>query len=138
LHVPPEIAAEVRAVTDALAERGYRPVNERYDAGSFGNLLMVLERDAALVRLVRDRGQWFIEATPRGADDWFAPVVWHAALVAPIPPAETLSFDAQAQLLLGDLDQIEAASAVGESRLLEELRAVREARARTRREMPPG
>ncbi|HWH96615.1 MAG TPA: hypothetical protein VNT03_22320 [Baekduia sp.] len=131
--VPPE----VRAVADELRDRGYTLVGEHYAEAGFGNALMALGHDATLVRLVRDRGRWFVEAAPRGTDEWFAPVVWHAALLGSVPASETRAFAGQAELLLADLDQIEGASAAGGDDLLNKLRVSRDRRAHARRGIPP-
>lgn len=138
--IPPEaVDPEVLRLANELRDRGYSIVRERYDAASFGDALIVLEFDTSLVRLVRDRGQWFVELSCGGVDDWFAPVAWHNALVGPISPAETLSFSAQAQLLPADLPRIQVAcdTLAPDSQVLEELRSAREHRAAARREMPP-
>ncbi len=43
-----------------LVERGFVVVSDRYDAASFGDQEIALTRPIA-VRLVRDRGQWWID-----------------------------------------------------------------------------
>jgi hypothetical protein len=131
------IPQAAQAVLDELIRRGYSITDGRYDENSFGDALVVLERNGTLVRLVRDRGQWFVEVGPAPGDVWFSPVVWHAFLESSMPPLETTSFDAQAQLLLADLARIEMANRnLGEQELAA-LRGWRSRRAEERRSMPP-
>ena len=40
-------------------------------SGDFGEEQQVWERGGALVRLTRDRGQWWCELSRRGWSDWF-------------------------------------------------------------------
>lgn len=97
-----------------------------------------MEGDTVIVRLVRDRGQWFVEAAPRGADDWFSPVTWHDALVAPIAPSRSVPFEEQSALLLEDIAQIELACSANSAEIEKRLDAAREDRARARRELSSG
>jgi hypothetical protein len=127
----------VRGLLDELLRRGYAVVEERYDEDSFGNAVVVLERNGTRVRLVRDRGEWFVEVAGASEGDWFAPVVWHAFLESSMPPLGTTSFDGQARLLLADLGRIEATNSDFSERDLAGLRAWRSRRAEARRAMPP-
>lgn len=138
MEIPADvISPAARALLDELGRRGYAIGEERYDEDSFGNGLIVLERNDTLVRLVRDRGQWFVEVAGAAGSDWFAPVVWHAFLESSMPPLETASFDEQSELLLADLDRIETVSDGFGEQELADLRAWRSRRAEARRTMPP-
>jgi hypothetical protein len=138
VHIPADaFLPPVRALLDELLGRGYATGEERYDEDSFGNALVVLERDGTLVRLVRDRGQWFVEVAGAAEGDWFAPVVWHAFLESSMPPLDTTSFDVQAQLILADLGRIETTNSNFSEQDLAGLRAWRSRRAEARRAIPP-
>lgn len=60
-------AAEVRA----LVAREQFVVDSARVSEGFGDEQQVWERDGALVRLTRDRGQWWCELSRRGWSDWF-------------------------------------------------------------------
>src|SRR5438067_1243370 len=101
------ISSEAQALIDRLQARGYLAIEERYDERRFGDAVVTLKRDSTLIRLVRDRGQWFVEVCGPGGEDWFAPIIWSAFLDSSMPSLETASFDAQARALLDDLGRIE-------------------------------
>ncbi|MGH7643938.1 MAG: hypothetical protein ACRENX_13190 [Candidatus Dormibacteria bacterium] len=127
----------VRALLDELLRRGYAIGEERYDESSFGNALVILKRNDTVVRLVRDRGQWFVEVAGAAEGDWFAPVIWHAFLESSMPPLEATSLDGQAQLLLADLARIETTNSDFSEQDLAGLQTWRSRRAEARRAMPP-
>jgi hypothetical protein len=131
------IPSAVQGLLDDLLRRGYEIGEDRYDEDVFGNALVVLERNDTLVRLVRDRGQWFVEVAGATEGDWFAPVVWHAFLESSMPPLDATSFDGQTQLLLADLGRIETSNSDFSDQDLAGLQAWRSRRAEARRAMPP-
>jgi hypothetical protein len=54
-----------------VERRGFRTLAGGYDAESFGNALVVLESEDYSIRLVRDRGQVFVElASPVDPGNW--------------------------------------------------------------------
>lgn len=128
------IPPEAEALADDLQRRGYSVAEERYDEASFGNTLIVLERDTTRVRLVRDRGQWFVEVA--GGHDWFSPVIWRAFLESSMPPVEIVPLAVQARWLLDDLGRIQAIGDLTEDQLAD-LNDRRSRRAAARRELPP-
>lgn len=138
MEIPADaIPSTVQGLLDELLRRGYEIGEDRYDEDVFGNALVVLGRNDTLVRLVRDRGQWFVEVAGATGGDWFTPVVWHAFLESKMPSLEAASFDAQARLVLGNLLRIETVNSdLGEQQLAD-LRAWRSRRAEARRAMPP-
>jgi hypothetical protein len=103
-RIPPE----GQRLLDELQRHGYAIAEERQGADHFGDALAVLACDRARVRVVRDRGQWFVEAAGARGDEWFAPVIWKAFLDGSAPPAEAASFEDQARLLLDEREAIEA------------------------------
>lgn len=60
-------AREVRR----FVEREHFLVDSTITIGGFGDEQRVWERDGALVRLTKDRGQWWCELSHRGCTDWF-------------------------------------------------------------------
>jgi hypothetical protein len=55
-----------------LLDRGYRRVHDRVDEHHFGSGLLLLIRNEARVRIVNDRGLWFVEIGSAAApDEWF-------------------------------------------------------------------
>jgi hypothetical protein len=68
--VPELSEVEVMQVRELVAREQF--VREEARASSsFGDQLDVWERDGALVRLTRDRGQWWCDLSRRGWRDWF-------------------------------------------------------------------
>src|SRR3954462_12842279 len=62
-----EDAARVRA----FVEREQFDLEFLTTLGGFGDEQRVWDRDGALVRLTRDRGQWWCDLSHRGWPDWF-------------------------------------------------------------------
>jgi len=62
-----EEAAEVQAFVD----REQFTLEFVTTVGEFGDEQRIWARDGALVRLSRDRGQWWCELSHRGWPDWF-------------------------------------------------------------------
>jgi hypothetical protein len=131
------IPPEVNDLGAELRRRGYFVADERYDDDAFGNALILFERDGTLVRVMRDRGQWFAEVSAAGWNDWFAPIIWRALLGSSMPSLEPTAFADQAQALLDDLDRIEATNRSSDDEQLARLRAWRSRRAEARRALPP-
>jgi hypothetical protein len=132
------IPPSTRALLDELLRRGYAIREERYDEKYFGNVLIDLERNKTLIRIVLDRSQWFVRVASTTGEEWFPPVVWHAFLTSSIPPLETDLLDtAQAQLLLGDLPRIETATRDFNEQTLAGLLAWRSRRAEAHKALPP-
>lgn len=111
------IPHEVEVLLADLERLGYSTAQKSYDRASFGDAVIVLEHDATRIRLVRDRGQWFIEVG--AAHDWFSPVIWRAFLEASPPQEEIVPFAVQARWLLEDLGRIEASHDLSKAQLAE-------------------
>lgn len=73
-----EIPTEASGFVDAMMESGFVTL-ETAVAASFGDELMVLGRGGLRIRLVRDKGLWFVEARA-GNDRWYDFDVWRACL----------------------------------------------------------
>lgn len=136
MDIPAEVISPgAQALLDDLLGRGYSVGEKRYDNERFGDALIVVGRETTRIRLIRDRGEWFVEVA--GADDWFSPVVWRAFLQSAMPSLEIVPFEAQARWLLEDLDRIEALDRDLTEDQLAGLRTWRSRRAQARRELPP-
>jgi hypothetical protein len=97
MEIPADaIPSTVQGLLDELLRRGYEIGEDWYDEDVFGNALVVLGRNDTLVRLIRDRGRWFVEVAGATGGDWFAPVVCRAFLESKMPSLEAASFDVQA------------------------------------------
>jgi hypothetical protein len=89
-----------------LVERGFVVLSDSYDAESFGNQEVVLTRPIA-VRLVRDRGRWWVDVL--GSDGrWSGIQRWRDALRGSGP--QLLSAADQADILRAVLGEIEERS----------------------------
>jgi hypothetical protein len=87
-----------------LVDRGFVVLSDSYDFEAFGNQQVILTRPVA-VRLVRDRGQWWVDVL--GADGhWSGIQRWRDELRGNGP--QMLSAADQAELLRAMLDEIEA------------------------------
>jgi hypothetical protein len=61
-----------RSFAKLVAECGFRVLVGGYEAEDFGNALVVLESDSYSIRLVRDRGQVFVElASSEDPGNWY-------------------------------------------------------------------
>ena len=61
-----------RAFREVAARYGFRVIPGGYDAAAFGNSLVVLESGDYSMRIVRDRGQVFVEiASPLDPGNWY-------------------------------------------------------------------
>ena len=62
-QVPREVAEDIGPFLSQLgAEFGYQPTDSRYDSQSFGNYYVDLLAGKTLLRIVRDRSQYYIDA----------------------------------------------------------------------------
>jgi len=55
------VTNEVVSAADSLLSLGYEMVEDRYDAQAFGSGLVSLRRGDVRVRVVNERGYWFVE-----------------------------------------------------------------------------
>ena len=60
--LPAEIEADTGSLLEELTELGFRVVEARYEAKSFGNYYVDLAGPICALRITRDRGQYLIDA----------------------------------------------------------------------------
>lgn len=129
--VTPQLPDAVAVLIARLEEWGVSTTSEEAQEG-FGDRTIVATNPPIDVRLVSDRGQWFIELAHTDWDDWFDPDVWRACLNDNAIPDEPQPFTAQAEFLLEELERIGAAAQTDGDGLLACLRDRRAARSRRR------
>lgn len=67
----PDALVACREAVRCFRERGFRTVNEQYDAQSFGDVLIDLASPKFDLRFTRDRGQYFISLRHPNDEEWF-------------------------------------------------------------------
>ena len=95
---------------------------------SFGDHMTVLAKSPIEVRLLSDRGQWFIELSCEGWDDWFDPDVWRSCLEDEPVSEEPTALSAQAEYIIENIGRIREFAGGSKARLracLENQRAAR-------------
>ena len=111
-------------------------VDEKHQSESFGNQLEVFARGRCRVRIVRDRGQWFVDIEGPDQGDWFDVPTWQACFTdggrtidhsVPTDPVATFR-----QMLLDVEAELASQSGIGKC-----LRRRRAERARSRLGLPP-
>jgi hypothetical protein len=117
-----QLPAPLETLRAVLEERGFWLAEQEHREDSFGDTFLVLVRRGLSVRIVRDRGQWSVEVSGPGGDQWFSPMVWRTYLDGDAGDVATPALDEQCQLVSKRLDEMQAAAesdaALGE-RLLE-------------------
>ncbi|NED97135.1 hypothetical protein G1H11_17695 [Phytoactinopolyspora alkaliphila] len=114
-----------------LAAHGYEKTGGHGSKG-FGDEVTCYSFMNVSVRVVRDRGQWFFEASPTNGADWFDADLWHACLTNEPAPVEPRSASIQAHLLTNELADLTETAQTSPMVTLERLRALRRARSRRR------
>jgi hypothetical protein len=64
-------ADDIEAITRWLTASGFALQVDEENRASFGNRLQEWERGNVRYRMVRDRGQWFVDTSRSGWEDWF-------------------------------------------------------------------
>ena len=83
MHIPPALVS----LTAHLKELGF--VCDADDASeSFGDRVVMCDGPAFAVRMVCDRGQWFLEVGRVDWDEWFDVDVWRACIERAEVPRE--------------------------------------------------
>jgi len=88
-----------------LRAAGFSPVRSARTE-SFGDRLVVYAKSRLLVRIVSDRGQWFVEVGARDWDDWFDADTWKGCLDGTDVAIEPSTTSEQAEFLGQNLDRI--------------------------------
>ena len=68
-----EILQKIRELSKCLTENNFKKIEEIYDIESFGNEMVVYSSSVLKLRIVKDRGYFYIEALPinsKNDDDW--------------------------------------------------------------------
>jgi hypothetical protein len=71
---------QVEGLISWLRGQGFQQVREDYSDLAFGNWVRELHGPDVWIRVVRDRGEWFFEATVSGSTDWFGINAWSECL----------------------------------------------------------
>lgn len=121
---PEEILADLDAW---LRSRGFELEEDHTDTRNFGNRIIRYRREYLSVRVVSDRGQWFLDIAPSSTDYWFEPHVWIVGLDRTELPNAASSFAVEADLLRARLGDIVAAR--GDHRLRRRMEHMRSRRA---------
>lgn len=103
------LPADVERFVATLEAEGFDLGDRRIDHDHFGNVLLLFIRHSMRVRIVSDRGQWFVEVGAVSVDGWFFPTVWRAYLDGSIGDLATPSFEAQCEIVLGKWAEMEKA-----------------------------
>lgn len=133
----PDAPAAYRNLVERLVNRGFVADVSDPDATAFGNQVAVLSQDNVRLRLVRDRGEWFLEIAAPLTDEWFSPAVWMALLARALPDARRPTPEEEADFVGSSWPVFDPPSQPTSSELLAELRAWRDRRAAQRREPRP-
>jgi hypothetical protein len=125
-----QIPAALASLAAQLEGLGF--VCDAVDASeSFGNRVVTCEGPALAVRMVSDRGQWFLDVGRVEWGDWFDPDVWRACIEGAEIPLRPRELAAQAEYVARNVERL-ADAVEEESEVLSCLRQARAARARRR------
>jgi len=64
-------ADDIEAITEWLTARGFVLRVDEENPSAFGNRLREWDRGDVRYRMVRDRGQWFVDTSRSRWEDWF-------------------------------------------------------------------
>ena len=108
-----QIPAALTSLTAQLEKLGF--VCDAADpSDSFGDRVVTYEGPTLAIRLVSDRGQWFLEAGCADWDDWFDPDVWKACIDGDEVPFEPRELAAQVEYVALNVERLAAAAQAGE------------------------
>lgn len=103
-----QIPNELGFLVDWLTRRGFRRTEQQISA-EFGNRFTVLEREKCRVRLVRERGQWWVEVAAPDGHGWFDLDIWRSCLEGGEAPLEASTLREQISYLRRRLSKIKKA-----------------------------
>jgi hypothetical protein len=81
-----ESDSAIEAMVADLVEQGIQLVTDSYSAESFGDWLREFHSPDLWIRVVRERGQWSVEAAPSGSTRWFSFEAWAVCVEGVLPP----------------------------------------------------
>ena len=103
-----QIPEDLPVLAHWLTSQGFT-LTEHHVSSAFGDRLLLFEREPCRVRLVRDRGQWFLEIAGPTTSDWFDADIWRSCLEGRDPPLDPTAPSAQAAYLRTSLSHIDDA-----------------------------
>jgi hypothetical protein len=114
---------EVQAFVDELERRGFSIADERYEAERhFGNAFVDYAHDGLVIRVVRERGDWYGVIGGPELTDWFSPEAWWAILDGSPAPAQPMTLADQLDAVLQRLPRLQEVIQDAEPDILERLR----------------
>ena len=126
--------AELKQFAEAVQRAGLWLADSEQSQENFGNSVTVFIGPGVRIRTVKERGQWFVEVTGSGWDEWFSPMIWRSIIQGQVVATPTPSFNIQCQMVLDDLDRIREVIAVQPSdEIISRLRLMREERGNLRK-----
>jgi hypothetical protein len=128
----PSLPTSLQKLREWLEMEGFDLIESQYRDSDFGNTLLLFRRHGLSIRMIRDRGQWFVEAADADVTEWFSPMVWRAYLDGRVGAITTPTIDEQCQMFEDDLERIQIAISTDPD-VFEHLRSCRAERAQSRR-----
>ncbi len=108
---------------DELLTCGFVAVDERSDGPANGTI--ELRHARVGIRILVDRGQWFIEGGAIPGADWFDADLWRSYLVSGTAPLQASPIDDQVEFFRSNLDGLDAFANPEVTQRLSELRIAR-------------
>jgi hypothetical protein len=112
-----------------LAAHGFREAGSE-SSGGFGDRYLVLSGDELAVRILSDRGQWFVDISRPGRTDWYGVELWRVCLHGDGGPVEPMSPDEQAEFVRAEFDSLAEAVRTRYREIRSCMRTVQKARSR--------
>jgi hypothetical protein len=128
-NFPPDGLPEpLERLLRTLEDRKFQVDVERFDRASFGNAMLEAGDGRVSVRMIRERGDWNLDARSAGWGEWFPVSAWRALFEDSAGPVEPMASTEQAEYLLEHLDRVVEVAARGDAADLERLRRWRDER----------
>lgn len=129
----PGLPTEIVASLERLLQAGFQLTVQRGDGNV--NRTIEMQTDMFGLRLVADRGQWWIEGGPLGQGDWFDADVWRSCLEERPASFDPSPFAEQVEYFCTQHEAM--AEAARDADLAQRLVRSRARRARERLGLPP-
>lgn len=133
---PADLAGPHGRLVDELLVQGFVLLGEEVDQERFGNGFLLLRRNATLLRVVKDRSQWFVEIAGPDGEEWFSPAVWRALLKGELGSLEPMTPEEVGTFVRENLVVIEDRATGSSGGAPDELHEWRAKRASARRASP--